>query len=191
MIKRKLMSSIIILVFSGFLTCTYAGGFYTQSLSIGGETEENSASGNIQTFKTEEFPVFSNNESQNNNFIQDAQNYNEVQYYNPYYYPYPVNVNTYRIGVPYYSYGIPGYTITQPVNTGNFSFDYTGHGLDFGFSSGRPLYTPNYRPPQPPPPPPLNNHQPTNKPNYPNQPHNHHGNDGGNYNNNHFQSGRH
>ncbi len=193
MIKRKLMCTMIALLLSGFLASVYASGFYTQSLSIGGDDSENNDGGSSQTFKTQEIPSFSNNVTSEVPNTQNIQNYNEVNYYNPYYYSYPAQNYTYRIGVPYYTYGVPGYTVTQPAYSGNFSFDYSGHGFDFGFSSGRPLYTPNYRPPQPPLPP-DNHHQPHKRPDFsnnPGPPNNNYGNDGVNNHNNHFQGGRH
>ena len=147
--------------------------YYVQTLSIGGDEKVENPT-NIQTFKKEEIPTFNKEPVSGsvNNTVYVPVTTPVVPYY------YPANTIIYHTGVPYYTFGTSSYRITQPAFYNNIgtrptsamSFNYHGHGFDYGFSSGNPIYMHHpvpYNPPPPPPPCCNNNHN--NRP-YPPQP---------------------
>ena len=167
-INSVLMSVIIMSAIAG----TASADYYTQTLNMGGDTIQPT-----QTIVTPTYQTYSTSPTERKTYtgsIIQTSNPEPTTVYVPVYQPYYNNyITTYSV-VPYYrrpyynSGGImPYYTPQRPygysgisagynyntgINTGSFAYNYQGHGFDYGFSSGRPLYVnrPGMQSPPPP-----------------------------------------
>ncbi len=149
--------------------------FYTQSMNMGGGLIQPISQQSGQSFSYTQTPTITGSTSYTGAIITPSTPTNTTTYYPVYTSTYPTNnyITTFS-PLPYFNYnplypnrpiynGISGsYTTTGA----SFAYDYTGHGFDFGVSSGRPIYINrpynNIHPaPQPPPPPPPPPHKPS------------------------------
>ncbi len=178
---NKIINSVLMSVISlSVLTGTAYAEYYTQTLNMGGDpiqptqtivtpsyqsytpssTERKTYTGSIIQQSVPEpskvyVPVYQ--PYPYNNYITT---YSVVPYYRgPYYPPNPLPPYSPSNRTPYYNPGISvGLNTGINTGTGSFAYNYQGHGFDYGFSSGRPLYV-NRPGMQPPPPPPNHNYK--------------------------------
>ena len=160
------ISVLFSVIFMHLSVNAYDNSFTQSSLNIGGD--------NIYSTS----PTSSNNDNDESPAIKEVRSYTgsvtstyatqpsiviNNNYPAPYPYYYGGNyVTTYRIG-PYYPYTYYPHNTTNigfsaGVRTnggGNFAYNYSGHGYNYGVTSSSPIYTPNaiyaHRPPMIPP----------------------------------------